>query len=807
MTAWILPVLAAAFWAGILLQAPLRAVPSMALVAGGLGLLGLGVALAPAMRGARDPLAEAGLAPAEHPALMALHQARPAGERAPPVAALAMVLAFAVLGAGWAGMRAERLQHSYLAHLNGRHVLVEGDLRSDPEPGAYGWSAPAAVTGLRTDGERVRLHEQTWLEGADAVPDVRRGDRFVAEARVSIPYDSGFAEFLGRRGSSSVLNVERFRRTGPSADPLIRAAQAVRATLTDRLRALMPARQAGLLMGLALGDTSMLDAADEEHFRATGLGHLLAVSGENVAMLLAPILGLAVLLRLSVRGRFVMGVGTVVFFVVLTGAEPSVLRAGVMAVLALTGVLLGRPRSTGSILGGAVLLLLAADPALVHDIGFQLSVAATAGMIALAGPLSLKLRRLPAPIALAAAATLAAQIGVSPLLLYHFHQVPEVTLIANLLAFPAVAPAMLLGLAAAAASLAFEPLGVVLAKLAEAPIRYLQWLADRLASAPFPTITSPGGAGALVAGFAVVALCVWWLRSARRVPRSALVAGVLVVPLFLLSTAIRAGPPSGLVVRFLDVGQGDAALVSSPGGANVLIDGGPDPQLVATKLAALGVKRLDAVVATHPHLDHFVGLPAVLARIPVRLVVDSGCAPPESRSAPYRAFLRAVRAEGIPEEHPRLGDVLMIGDLRFEVVSPDRCWNGTNSDPNNDSLVLLLSYREDTVLFANEPEADAQQVMLDDGEPLTAAVLNVPHHGAGTSIEPFLQAVHELVAVVSVGPNTYGHPVPQTLEWLRDSGARVFRTDRSGDVVITFEPPGISVDTARGRDLVIDTRH
>src|SRR5207247_4171038 len=181
------------------------------------------------------------------------------------------------------------------------------------------------------------------------------------------------------------------------------------------------------------------------------------------------------------------------------------------------------------------------------------------------------------------------------------------------------------------------------------------------------------------------------------------------------------------------------------------------------------------------------GLPAVLARFPVRLVVDSGCRPPESHSAPYLDFLRAVHEEGIPEEHPRRGDALVVGDLRFDVLSPDRCWHGTNSDPNNDSLVLLVSRGADRVLFANEPEAAAQQAMLDGGRPVVAPVLNVPHHGAATSITPFLWAVHEAVAVVSVGPNSYGHPAPATIRALRASGARVFRTDRDGDVTVTFE--------------------
>ncbi len=160
-------------------------------------------------------------------------------------------------------------------------------------------------------------------------------------------------------------------------------------------------------------------------FQASGLGHLLVVSGENVAMVLAPIVGLASLLRLTRWPRFGLAVGTVVFFVVMTGAEPSVMRAGVMATIALVGVLIGRPRATGSVLAAAVLVLLVLDPWLVWSIGFQLSVTATAGMVALASPIGERLRRfLPAPVALAAGTTLAAQLGVTPLLLFHFHEVP-----------------------------------------------------------------------------------------------------------------------------------------------------------------------------------------------------------------------------------------------------------------------------------------------------------------------------------------------------------------------------------------------
>lgn len=760
--------------------------------------LALGVRFAPGPAGRPGALEAAGILPPEAPSPIGdLAPAGLAPRRAPPWVPVTLVAVGVLLaGVGWGGFHQHRTEGALLARLAPARVELEGVLREDPSPRTRGWSGVVQVSLVRWGDDAASVHETVWASGYGDPPEAVRGDRVRLSGALRLPDDAGFAGSLLRRGIAAELSVDDVERLGSSANPVLRAAQAFRSFVGRSIRALFPAREAGLLMGLALGDDSHLDEGLARDFQATGLGHLLVVSGENVAMVLAPMLALGLALRLGRWARFSLGLGTVVFFVVLTGAEPSVMRAGVMAGLALTGTLLGRPRSAANVLAGAVLVLLIVDPALVWAIGFQLSVAATAAMVALASPIAAYLRFLPTPLALATGATLAAQLGVTPVLLYHFHEVPVVTILANVLAFPAVSPALLLGLLAASIGLASPAVGGFVAALALLPMRYLELVADGLSTAPVPWVTSAGGWAVLAVGLPLVGLIAWWFRSGRRLPRRpAVVALGVVLPLFVWSSALSAGPPARLTVRFFDVEQGDAALVTSPGGATVLIDAGPDEEQVATELSALGVKRLDVAVATHPHADHVAGFPAVFARFPVGVVLDPGCDEP---SPAYESFLRAVRDEGLAVRHPRAGEVLVAGDLRIDVLAPVACASGTASDPNNDSLVLRVSIGDDVVLFPADAEVPSQQQMLDAGVPLEADLLKAPHHGGDTSLPEFFDAAGAEVAVVSVGqPNDYGHPVRSVLEALRESGAQVLRTDQLGDVVVTFGPQGLLIASAR----------
>jgi len=549
----------------------------------------------------------------------------------------------------------------------------------------------------------------------------------------------------GKRHRGAV-DVGTFRVVSGPASPIMALGNAMRDRVTQRLAPLQGGR--ALLAGFLVGDTSGVDEIDESAMRRAGLSHFTAVSGSNVALFLGLLYVAAGPIGIGPRRRAVVGLLGLPVFAAATRFEPSVLRASVMAALGLGGRLMGVGMEAWQLLSAAVIGLLLLDPALVRNVGFQLSAAATAGVIVGS--------RWPVPRtrpARALAVTIGAQTAVAPLLVSHFGLVPLLSPLANLVAAPLVASSTVLGAIGVVGPGSIADLGAWLAGIV--------LLLARVASA-WPQIGWLG-LGIILAGV--------WLH--LRLPRLRGVVALLSAALLALTILgpIRAAPNAGVVV--LDVGQGDSILVSGGQGRFALVDGGPDPVRLVESLQEYGVKGLELVVLTHVHADHATGLSGLVGRIPIGRVWARAF--PHETGASIELF-RVLDAARIQVVEPTVGDLYQLGDLTLTVDGPLRRY----ASPNDQSIVVTVRGPVRSMLLAGDIETIAQSEL---GH-LRAEVLKVPHQGAATSDPEWLRNVDADLAVISVGPNDFGHPSAWVITTLEESGATVVRTDVDGDVVV-----------------------
>jgi competence protein ComEC len=429
------------------------------------------------------------------------------GRRRPLLAGVLVLASLAGTGAAVAGLRVAGLRAALLPRLVGRGgVVVDGTVAEEPQPVRSGARRVVlSVTRVQAGGSAWRTRERAavFLPGSDA--------RFGVGDRLRLRALPARARRAGRLGREPPVVLRRPAvLAGSRARPgLLRGSDAVRAAARRQAAASLPEERAGLLGGLALGDTSAMPPDLETAFRAAGLGHLVAVSGSNLAILLAAGLGLAAFLGAGSRLLALAGALLVVAYVVLTRWEPSVLRAGVMAGLVLAGVASGRGPGGRRALCLAATLLLLVDPGLLEALGFRLSVAATAGVL-WAGPLAARAlpRSLPARARLAAGVTLGAQAGAVPVAALALGNPSLAGLPANLLALPLAGAPMLLGVLAALAAPVARPLGVAACRLAEPFLAALVALAHWAAGLPgaATTLTGPARAAPALAAAALLAL-------------------------------------------------------------------------------------------------------------------------------------------------------------------------------------------------------------------------------------------------------------------------------------------------------------
>jgi competence protein ComEC len=579
----------------------------------------------------------------------------------------------------------------------------------------------------------------------------------------------------------------------------------------------MPAREAELARGFVLGADEEIDPRTEEDFRRAGLSHLLAVSGQNVTLLGLLAMPLLAALGIPLRERLLWTIGLIALYVPLAGAGPSIQRAGVMGAVGLLATLSGRRASRLYALSVALVVTLAIDPGIAADVGWQLSFAAVAGIFVLAAPLraaiSARIGRgeLRRALSDGIAMTVAATLATAPLIAFHFETFSTTTLLANVLALPAVAPAMWLGMASAAAAqvpgLPIELLNLPNALLLGYVAQVAAWCGRPGWAELEVSLGSGGLAGAYLALAGATALAfrlARWRRlavvrrdAAAPVPpvrrdRSQLAAclAAVAIALVLLSalTASRGeattAPRPGLRIEVIDVGQGDAILLQPARAPAVLVDGGPGGTGLEDELREAGVERLAAAVVTHDQADHSGGVEELLGRFPISRLVYGRLG---------REPLRAARSAGARPVQVAAGGHLRSGGLRLDVLWPPRellAEPVPGADPNRLAVVLLARWRGFSMLLSADAEAEA--VPLDPG-PLD--VLKVAHHGSDDAgLGSLLNRARPALATISVGEgNSYGHPTGGTVGALEGHGVEVLRTDRDGDIVIEVRRGSIEV--------------
>jgi competence protein ComEC len=585
----------------------------------------------------------------------------------------------------------------------------------------------------------------------------------------------------------------------------------------------MPPREAALARGFVLGEDGEIGAETREDFRRAGLSHLLAVSGQNVALLALLAMPVLAALGMPLRTRLVWILGLIAIYVPLAGAGPSIRRAGIMGALGVLATLSGRRASRLHALAFAALVLVVLEPGVAADVGWQLSFAAVLGILLLAAPLRAAIaarvgsggwRR---ALVDGAAMTIAATLATAPLIAFHFEALSTTTLLANLLALPAVAPAMWLGMLCAAVGQApgapVEAINGVNALL----LAYVAQVAAWCGQPSWAYLHVRLGIGGLLASYlvlAVTALLALRLGRHRRIanlrrlrfadgpnskprPRSparrrgavfALAALLALLwpgaGLFAPDGDAAPGPPAGLRISVLDVGQGDAVLLQPAGAPALLVDGGPPGAGLEADLRAAGVERLGAAIVTHDESDHAGGVRDLLGEMPIGRLLYAVLDP---------STLAAVRAAGVPAGRLARGGELRSGRLRVEVLWPAAellAGPHRGEDPNGLAIVMLARWRRFSMLLTADAETEATPL-----DPGPIDVLKVAHHGSDDGgLGELLERTRPRLAVISVGAdNPFGHPTPATLAALAAHGVRTLRTDRDGTVVLDVDGGSIEV--------------
>jgi competence protein ComEC len=665
--------------------------------------------------------------------------------------------------------------------------------------------------------------------------------------------DFSYREYLARHGIHSLLYSARIEPLPASnqGQPLLRLLYALRARGESMINRALPEPYAALSNGMLLGIEAGIPDTLYDQFNLTGSSHIIVISGSNVALLIGLVIG--VTQRLLGRRRVLWpALAAIASYALLVGGDAAVLRAAMMGGLLVVATVLNR-RSTALVsLAFACWVMTLVNPLALWDVGFQLSSAATAGLILFNPGLQKFLQRMwhkgdhqrlpeiyESALGNALATnkglvrglleeglvtTLAANITTLPLVVYYFGRLSLVSLGTNLGILPVQPLVMLSG-----------SLGVVLGWLgAELPARVVFWftwlglawtvgVVERTASLPGASLSIAGyGLGGLVITYLLIFALRWrmalfgrlgsfvqldWHNWQRRLIGSSLTVGVGACAL-LLWTAVGSLPDGRLQVYFLDVGQGDGIFIQTPSGRQVLIDGGPSPEQLLNELGEVMPfwdRTIDLVTVTNPDKDHMDAQAQASTRFQITTALQTAATVANHDADLWRANVTSAGAD-LQLQHR--GGWIDLGDgvALWVLWPPAELFTRDQADEqffdNENSLVMKLTYGDFSVLLTGDVGLSAEMGMLAAGAPVQATVLKVGHHGSrGSTSATFLQAVNPQVAVIQVGAeNDYGHPHAEVLDNL--AGHTVLRNDLHGRIHLFSDGQQMWIETQTNPPLM-----
>lgn len=623
------------------------------------------------------------------------------------------------------------------------------------------------------------------LRGGNEIGNLQRGGIYRCQLSLSPTPMGERAGFKARCGKALDF-VE-------SPEPASRLILVLRSAFLNNLNG-VNSDSSGLVAGLAIGDVSRISPELQREMKLVSLTHLTAVSGANCAIVLA--MFYFVVRRLG-GGRWVrlaVGIGALCGYVLLVGAQPSVLRAAVMAGAVLIGISLGRKSTPMNALALSVVVLLVADPWLAVNFGFALSVAATLGLLVLTQPIAVKLgKRIPKPLAIAMAVVIAAQIFCLPILLQLQSGLATYSLPANILASPLVAPITILGIVACLVAWVLPGLAGALTYLASCFAWLITQLVHGFANASNATLSWPTGVlGTAIAILVVLGFVLWLKTDPTRLKYLGIVILTIIFTTSLGSIGFNVVKSSQWPLRdwsvvSCDVGQGDATVIQSRGLVAV-IDVGRDDRLVDTCLQRLEISRIDLLVLTHFDMDHIGGLRGAVGGREVGLAMVSPFKDERWGATGTNLYLAK---SGVPIVQVEKGMQGHLGDFLWQVLSPNR--NAAGAEDSNDASVVMLwkAAQFNILTMADVGEkgqmrlARDEQWWSDSQIHRVPLILKVSHHGSADQFHELIEELKPDLSLVSAGQNnSYGHPTQRTLSMLASTGSAIYRTDELGSISV-----------------------